>query len=61
MKAFLKRYKVFIFLVIVNIVVGVALPEIGLKSLNITKQNFIEMISVIPPIFYTSGTTGRMG
>ncbi|NBK99224.1 MAG: permease [Erysipelotrichia bacterium] len=55
MKAFLKRYKVFILLVIVNIAVGFALPEIGLKSLNLTKQNFIEMISVIPPIFILLG------
>ncbi len=55
MKSFLKRYKVFLILVIVNIVVGFALPEIGLKSLNLTKQNFIEMISVIPPIFILLG------
>lgn len=55
MKAFLKRYKVFLILVIVNIVVGFALPKIGLKSLNLTKQNFIEMISVIPPIFILLG------
>ncbi|KXL52849.1 putative permease [Anaerotignum neopropionicum] len=55
MKAFLKRYKVFLLLIIVNIIVGFALPEIGLKSLNLTKKNFIEMISVIPPIFILLG------
>jgi uncharacterized membrane protein YraQ (UPF0718 family) len=55
MKVFLNRYKVFLLLIIVNIVVGLALPEIGLKSLNLTKQNFIEMISVIPPIFILLG------
>lgn len=55
MKDFLKRYKVFILLVVVNIVVGFALPDIGLKSLSLTKQNFIEMISVIPPIFILLG------
>lgn len=55
MKVFLKRYKVFIFLIIINVLVGLALPEIGLKSLNLTMQNFIEMISVIPPIFILLG------
>lgn len=55
MKAFLKRYKVFLLLLIINIVVGFALPNIGLKSISITKQNFLEMISVIPPIFILLG------
>lgn len=55
MKAFLKRYKVFLLLIIINVVVGFALPDIGLKSISITKQNFMEMISVIPPIFILLG------
>ena len=55
MKAFLKRYRVFLLLIIINIVIGFALPDIGLKSISITKQNFIEMISVIPPIFILLG------
>ena len=55
MKAFLKRYKVFLLLIIINAVVGFALPDIGLKSISITKQNFMEMISVIPPIFILLG------
>jgi uncharacterized membrane protein YraQ (UPF0718 family) len=55
MKAFIKRYKLFLLLILINIVVGIALPDIGLKSLNLTRQNFIEMISVIPPIFIFLG------
>lgn len=55
MKDFLKRYKVFIILVIVNIGAGIVFPDIGLKSLDLTKQNLIEMISVIPPIFILLG------
>ena len=55
MKAFIKRYKVFLLLILINIAVGIALPDIGLKSLSLTKQNFIEMISVIPPIFILLG------
>jgi uncharacterized membrane protein YraQ (UPF0718 family) len=42
-------------LALANLVVGVAMPEIGLKSLNLTKQNLIEMLSVIPPIFVLLG------
>ena len=55
MKAFIKRYKVFLLLILINVAVGLALPDIGLKSLSLTKQNFIEMISVIPPIFILLG------
>ncbi|HQH33557.1 MAG TPA: permease [Petrotogaceae bacterium] len=55
MKAFLKRYKVFLILVILNVVVGAVFPEIGIKSFSLTKQNFVEMISVIPPIFILLG------
>jgi uncharacterized membrane protein YraQ (UPF0718 family) len=55
MKAFIKRYRVFLLVILVNIVVGLILPDIGLKSLSLTKQNFIEMISVIPPIFILLG------
>ena len=55
MRAFLKRYMVFLLLIIINIVIGIALPDIGLKSISITKQNFMEMISVIPPIFILLG------
>lgn len=55
MKALLKRYRVFLLLVIINIVIGFALPDIGLKSVSISKQNFMEMISVIPPIFILLG------
>ena len=51
----LKRYRVFLLLVIMNIVIGFWLPDIGLKSVRISTQNFIEMISVIPPIFILLG------
>ena len=42
-------------MIVINIAVGLIMPDIGLKSVNITKQNFIEMISVIPPIFILLG------
>ena len=55
MKNFLKRYKIFLVLLLVNLIVGLALPDIGRKSLDLTKQNLAEMLSVIPPIFVLLG------
>lgn len=55
MKEFLKRYKVLLLLIIINIAVVIFLPGIGLKSLELTKDNFLEMISIIPPIFVLLG------
>jgi Predicted permeases len=50
-----KRYKAFLILLAVNIAAAIFFPEIGLKSLNLTKQNLLEMLSVIPPIFVLLG------
>ena len=55
MKAFVKRYRVFLLLLLANIVIGLLLPEIGLSSARLTARNFVEMISVIPPIFILLG------
>ena len=55
MKTFFKRYKLFILLVLANIVIGLALPEIGKKSFELTAQNLLEMLAVIPPIFVLLG------
>jgi len=55
MKKFLKRYGIPVLLIVVNIVIGLVFPDIGLKSLELTKQNIIEMVSVIPPIFVLLG------
>lgn len=55
MKNFLKRYKIFLVLLLLNVVVGLALPDIGRKSLDLTKRNLVEMLSVIPPIFVLLG------
>lgn len=55
MKEFFKRYKILLLLIIINIAVYIFLPKIGLESLKLTKQNFLEMISIIPPIFVLLG------
>lgn len=53
--AILKRYKFFIALAIINIIIVLLIPDLGNKSLRITWSNTIEMLSVIPPIFILLG------
>jgi uncharacterized membrane protein YraQ (UPF0718 family) len=55
MKNFIKRYGTFFILVLINLAVLLIWPKIGLNSLLLTKDNFIEMISIIPPIFVLLG------
>lgn len=54
-KKLLKRYKVFLVLAALNLVIGLVSPEIGLKSLSLTKSSVLEMLSIIPPIFVLLG------
>ena len=54
-KNILKRYWIFLLLLIVNVAIGLIFPEIGKRSLEISKQNVIEMLLVIPPIFVLLG------
>lgn len=55
MKRFFKRYAVFFAILAFNIILGIAFPEIGTSSFEITKSNILEMLSVIPPIFILLG------
>lgn len=55
MRKFLKRYRVFLILAALNLIVIIIWPNIGLKSLSFTKENLIDMMSVIPPIFILIG------
>lgn len=50
-----KRYRVFLLLIALNIALLVFFPQMGNKSLQLTWNNFIEMLSVIPPIFILLG------
>ena len=52
---FLKRYGAFFILLAASVVAGLILPEIGVKALNNTLDNFREMLSVLPPIFILLG------
>ena len=55
MKQLLKRYKVFIVLLLVQIILMVTLPEIGWNSLQNIQSNVKEMLGVIPPVFILLG------
>jgi uncharacterized membrane protein YraQ (UPF0718 family) len=55
MKAIVKRYRVFLVLLLANVAIELAMPDIGSKSLDMTAQNLVEMLSVIPPIFVLLG------
>jgi len=50
-----KRYRIFLLLFMINIVILVFLPEIGRKSFQLTWSNLLEMLSVLPPIFILLG------
>lgn len=55
MKKFIKRYKFFLFTIIVILIVTVINLNIGLKSLSIAAYSFKEMALVIPPVFILLG------
>lgn len=54
-KTYLKRYRVFIILLFINILLLFVTPEIGRKSFKLTYDNLLEMLGVIPPIFILLG------
>lgn len=54
-KQFFVRYRVFLFLVACNGILGILYPEIGLSSFVITKNSLLEMMAFIPPIFILLG------
>ena len=51
----IKRYIIFIILIIINIIMLFIFPDTGRKSFSITGKNFLEMLEVIPPIFILLG------
>ncbi|AET68188.1 putative permease [Desulfosporosinus orientis DSM 765] len=55
MKKLLRRYKFLLVLLILNILLVVLYPSIGQKSVVITGNSLLEMLSIIPPIFILLG------
>lgn len=54
-KMVIKRYKFFIILAVINAAIIVLNSTVGLKSVEITMNNALEMLSVLPPIFILLG------
>lgn len=50
-----KRYKIFILLLSINIAAIVLFPSMGRKAFQLTGSNMLEMLSVLPPIFIMLG------
>ncbi len=50
-----KRYKFFLLLLAANMILLFVEPELGKNSFAITKDNFLEMLSILPPIFILLG------
>lgn len=55
MKKFLTRYKISIMLIIINISILFLSPEIGKTAFELTYNNIIEMLLIIPPVFIILG------
>ncbi|HCW52930.1 MAG TPA: permease [Clostridium sp.] len=55
MKKILKRYRYFLLLLVINIVLIFIIPDIGISAFLITKNNVITMLGLIPPIFILLG------
>lgn len=51
----IKRYRLFLILLLINISLLFISPELGSASLRLTKSNLMEMLSVLPPIFILLG------
>jgi uncharacterized membrane protein YraQ (UPF0718 family) len=54
-KFLLKRYLLFVLLVVSYGVILITAPDIGFTSVKLTWQNLLEMLSVVPPIFILLG------
>lgn len=50
-----KRYKIFILLLSINIAALVVFPSMGRKAFQLTGSNILEMLSVLPSIFILLG------
>ena len=55
MKLFLKRYKFFLFLTIINILLILFCPVVGSTSIEISIKSLMEMFIIVPPIFLLLG------
>lgn len=50
-----KRYRAFIVLLVIQILVSIWMPDLGAASLHNIQKNLIEMLKIIPPVFVLLG------
>ena len=50
-RSFCRRYRFFLALGLVNTLLLFLAPETGWKALTLTRDNLLEMLSFLPPIF----------
>lgn len=55
MKSVLKKYKVAIILLLINIIILFISPIIGKESFKIVGKSLVDLLSVVPPIFILLG------
>ena len=55
LKNILKKYKVFLILLIINVILGLLIPEIGISSSKIIKDSILQMLGVLPAVFILLG------
>lgn len=55
MKSILKKYKIAIILLLVNIIILFISPIIGKESFKIVGNSLVDLLSVVPPIFILLG------
>jgi len=55
LKKFMKRYRFFLILILINGLLFLVEPELGQKTASLSLHNLLEMLSVIPPIFLLLG------
>ena len=55
MISLIKRYRLFLALLLINIFLIIFFRDIGIKTVGIAKSNLLDMLSVLPPIFILIG------
>lgn len=54
-KKYIKRYRFFLLLVLIDVFLLICQPTLGQEVTKLSLDNFVEMLSVIPPIFLLLG------
>ncbi len=55
MNSVVRRYRLFLLLALAQVVLSLWQPKMGAKAMSVSWQNFLEMVTIIPPIFLLLG------